>query len=238
MSVPVAARRAPRIGVTTYQEHASWRGWHRRASLVPRDFLDPIADAGGLPVLLPPDGGEAEARDLVAWLDGLLLVGGPDVDPARYGTGRAEGSGEPEHRRDAWEIALTRAALDAEVAVLGVCRGMQLLNVVCGGTLRQDIGRAEHQPEGSRFGSVPVELDPERWPGCVLGGSTEVRCYHHQGVERLGAGLTATGWCLDGGVESLSHEGHEFVLGVQWHPEAGEDSGLFKAFVHAAGVRC
>lgn len=238
MSAPVPVSRAPRIGVTTYQEDASWRGWNRRASLVPRDFLDPIAAAGGLPILLPPDGDRAAARDLVAWLDGLLLVGGPDVDPGRYGRERESGTGDAQGDRDSWEIALAEAALDADLAILGVCRGLQLLNVVCGGTLRQEIGRPGHQPEGSKFGSVEVTLDERLMPGALMGAATEVSCYHHQGIERLGAGLVATGWCADGGVESVQHSTRDFVVGVQWHPEVGGDSRLFKAFVHAAGARC
>ncbi|WP_447006263.1 gamma-glutamyl-gamma-aminobutyrate hydrolase family protein [Saccharothrix isguenensis] len=229
--------RAPRIGITTYQEDASWRGWHRRASLVPRDYLDPIAAAGALPVLLPPDGNEAAAADLVSWLDGLLLVGGPDIGSAHYG--RPDPStGTGEAARDTWEIALTREALRADLPLLGVCRGMQLLNVVCGGTLHQDIADPRHQPEGSRFGEVDVRLDAERLPGTVLGDRTTVACYHHQAVEVLGDGLVVTGTCVDGGVESLQHAGRTFVVGVQWHPEAGVDAELFKALVHAAGARC
>ncbi|MGH3861642.1 MAG: gamma-glutamyl-gamma-aminobutyrate hydrolase family protein [Actinokineospora sp.] len=229
--------RAPRIGVTTYQEDASWRGWKRRASLVPRDFLDRIAASGGLPVLLPPDGGPTEAQDLIAWLDGLLLVGGPDIEPSHYGQGAEPATSGVQGDRDAWELALTHAAIDAGLAVLGVCRGMQLLNVVRGGTLRQDIGKPEHQPDGSRFGAVDVALDAERLPGALLGTGVEVSCYHHQGVGQLGDGVIATGWCKDGGVESIQLGDREFVVGVQWHPEVG-DPQLFKAFVHAAGARC
>ncbi|HEX6340918.1 gamma-glutamyl-gamma-aminobutyrate hydrolase family protein [Umezawaea sp.] len=229
--------RAPRIGVTTYQENASWRGWNRSASLVPRDFLTPLADAGALPLMVPPDGGPAEAADLVAWLDGLLLVGGPDVDPARYGAEREERTSGVEPKRDEWELALLAAAIDAGLPVLGVCRGMQLLNVVRGGTLRQDIAATDHQPEGSRFGTVAVDMVEDLLPGSVIGPSTTVACYHHQAVDVLGAGLVATGRSADGMVESLQLVDHEFVIGVQWHPEVGGAQSLFKAFVVAAAGR-
>jgi len=235
------ARRAPRIGVTTYQEDASWRGWHRRASLVPRDFLDPLAAAGALPVLLPPDGGPAEAADLAGWLDGLLLVGGPDVDPARYGAEADPRTSGMQADRDSWELALLRAALDADLAVLGVCRGMQLLNVALGGTLCQHLDDPDraHQPAGSSFGTIGVELVETALPGALLGPATTVACYHHQAVEALGAGLVATGWSDDGTVESLQEPDRAFVLGIQWHPEVGTDSRLFKEFVRAAGrARC
>lgn len=237
-TIPAASPpRAPRIGVTTYQEDASWRGWQRRASLVPRDFLDRLAAEGALPVLLPPDGGSAEAADLVAWLDGLLLTGGPDVDPATYGKAREPGTGAVEHARDAWELALLRAALDAEIAILGVCRGMQLLNVVRGGTLRQDICDPAHQPDGSRFGSVAVALDGDHMPGSLLGAATTAACYHHQAVDALGTGVDVTGTSADGTVESIQLSGPRFALGVQWHPEVAADNRLIAALVDAARLR-
>lgn len=232
--------RAPRIGVTTYTEDASWRGWHRRACLVPQDFLHPLERAGALPVLLP-GGGRAEAVDLAGWLDGLLLVGGPDIDPARYGMPRHAVTTGVEPARDGWELALLGAALDADLPVLGVCRGMQLLNVVRGGTLRQHItlpaGTPVHRPDGSSFGRVEVGMRRDRLPGAVLGPSLAVACHHHQAVDTLGAGLVATGWSEDGTVESIELTGRTFVLGTQWHPEVGADPRLFRAFVRAAGRR-
>ncbi len=227
--------RAPRIGVTTYTEDASWRGWHRRASLVPRDYLEPLAGTGALPVLLPPDGGAAEAADLMRWLDALLLTGGPDVEPARYGRPPEPATCDVQPERDHWELALLRAALGARRPVLAVCRGMQVLNVARGGTLRQDIADRAHQPDGCRFGHVPVELAAGQLPGALLGPATTTACYHHQAIDQLGAGLTATGWSADGTIESIQLDGHEFVVGVQWHPEALADGRLFKALVNAAG---
>jgi putative glutamine amidotransferase len=223
-----------RIGVTTYQEDASWRGWHRRASLVPRDFLDPLAAAGALPVLLPPDGGATDAADLAEWLDGLLLVGGPDIGPANYAGVPGPYTVGVQSERDTWEIALLRAALDAGISILGVCRGMQLLNVVRGGTLCQDIAAPAHRPVGNRFGAVEVTLDPDRLPGALLGETATVPCYHHQGVGRLGTGLVATGWSRDGTVEAVQLTGRAFAVGVQWHPEAGQDDALFRSLIDEA----
>lgn len=231
--------RAPRIGVTTYQEDASWRGWHRRASLVPRDFLDPLAAGGAVPLLLPPDGDAAAAAELMDWLDGLLLVGGPDVDPDRYGAPRQAGTSGVQPARDAWELALLHAALAADRAVLGVCRGMQLLNVALGGTLRQDLGDPSHQPAGSRFGSVRVSFAADALPGTAVGATMTVPCYHHQAVDTPGAGLVVTGRSEDGTVESLQLPDRRFVVGVQWHPEVHPDRPLFAELVRAAGsVRC
>jgi len=227
--------RAPRIGVTTYQEDASWRGWHRRASLVPRDFIDPLTATGAVPVLLPPVDDTAAATDLARWLDGVLLVGGPDVDPVLYDAPRDGRSAGVERARDDWELALLRAALAEGIAVLGVCRGMQLLNVACGGTLHQHIDAPEHRPEGSAFGRVRVALEAGALPGVWLGTEITVDCYHHQAVDVLGTGVVVTGRSADGTVESLQVTGQKFAVGVQWHPEVGHDARLFKAFVAAAG---
>ena len=114
---------------------------------------------------------------------------------------------------------------------------MQLLNVVRGGTLCQDIGAPAHQPAGSRFGTVEVKLDADRLPGALLGEVATVSCYHHQAVDVLGADVLATGWSDDGVVEALQVDGATFAVGVQWHPEVGSDPRLFDAFVHAAGRR-
>ena len=231
--------RTPRIGVTTYQEDASWRGWHRRASLTPRDFLDPLVSAGALPLLLPPDGGPAEAADLAGLLDGLLLVGGPDLDPARYGRPREADTTGVQPERDDWELALLAAALDADLPVLGVCRGMQVLNVVRGGTLRQDLADPGHQPAGSTFGVTEVRMAGDLLPGTLLGQAATVACYHHQGVDRLGDGLVATGWSEDGTVESVQLPDRAFAVGIQWHPEVRPEfrSRLFAALVAAARRR-
>ncbi len=225
------------MGITTYQEHASWRGWHRHASLVPTDFVDAVLTAGGVPVLLPPSGADAEARAVAAGLDALLLVGGADIDPARYGAERDPRTGVAAPERDTWEAALLRLALAADRPVLGVCRGMQMINVLLGGTLRQHLPEdtvGHHQPDAPVFAPRPVTLRTDQPPGSVLGPRCDLPCFHHQGVETLGEGVLATGWSADGLVETLCVPGRRFTVGVQGHPEALPQRALFSAFAAAA----
>ncbi|MCT2594016.1 gamma-glutamyl-gamma-aminobutyrate hydrolase family protein [Streptomyces sp. N2-109] len=231
----------PIIGITTYQEQASWRGWHRHASLVPTDFLNAVADAGGTPVLLPPFGAAAEAAAVTAGLDGLLLVGGADIDPARYGTDPSPHTSGVTPERDTWEFALLEVALEEDLAVFGVCRGMQIINVLLGGTLQQHlpdvVQHDNHQSAEPEFRKNLVFLDPCQLPGSVLGEQAVLPCYHHQGVERLGKGVRDTGWSKDGVIESLSLPDRRFVLGMQGHPEVGPDRNLFREFAEAARHR-
>ncbi|GAA2839283.1 gamma-glutamyl-gamma-aminobutyrate hydrolase family protein [Kitasatospora paracochleata] len=224
---------APLIGITTYQEPAQWSVWQQPASLVPQTYVDAVARAGGIPVLLPPQAGGAER--LAATLDGLVLAGGSDLDPARYGAEPHPRTGPPHRARDDWESALLTAALAADLPVLGVCRGMQLLNVALGGDLVQHLPDDSHQHVPARFVATAVRAaDGSRLAG-ILGRSAKVNCYHHQAVGRLGDGLLPTAWSEDGTVEALELPGRRFVLGVQWHPETDpEDLRLFRALATAA----
>jgi gamma-glutamyl-gamma-aminobutyrate hydrolase PuuD len=228
----------PTVGITTYQESASWRGWHRHASLVPTDFVAAVTDAGGIPVLLPPSGGDEEAAALIQGLDGLLLVGGADRDPALYGTVRGPRTGEPDPDRDTWEKALLRLALSDDRAVLGVCRGMQMINVLRGGTLTQHlpdaVGSDDHQPAEPVFESNRIALSIDSLPGSLVGEYWDIPCFHHQGVNTLGDGVSATGWSADGVIESLCMPELRFVVGIQGHPEVEPERALFEAFVSAA----
>jgi gamma-glutamyl-gamma-aminobutyrate hydrolase PuuD len=231
----------PVIGVSTYEESATWRGWHRRASLVPTDFVGGLAEVGAIPVLLPPYGGEAEAHRVLAGLDGVLLVGGADIEPELYGDAAGSHTGAPARERDRWEAALVRVALVEDLPVLGVCRGMQMLNVVRGGTLCQHLpatlGTDDHQPAAPRFATVRVRLRPDVLPGSVLGEGHSVACYHHQAIDAVGEGLVATGWADDGTIETIVDPERAFVVGVQWHPEIDPDRRLFAALVAAADRR-
>ncbi|MEV6600450.1 gamma-glutamyl-gamma-aminobutyrate hydrolase family protein [Actinoplanes sp. NPDC051346] len=231
----------PVIGISTYEESATWRGWHRRASLVPTDFVAGVAEVGAIPVLLPPYGGEAEARRVVAGVDGILLVGGADIAPELYGNPREEHTGPPAPDRDRWEAALVRVALDENLPLLGVCRGMQMLNVVRGGTLRQHlpavVGTDAHQPAAPQFATNALRLHPDALPGSVLGESHPAACYHHQAIDAVGDGLAATGWASDGTIEAIADPGRPFAVGVQWHPEVEPDRRLFAALVSAAARR-
>ncbi|WP_030231532.1 gamma-glutamyl-gamma-aminobutyrate hydrolase family protein [Streptomyces sp. NRRL S-350] len=226
-------RRRPLVGITSYQDDAAWSVWNQRASLVPQTYVDAIARAGGTPVLLPPQPGGTD--HLVDVLDALVLAGGPDIDPARYAATADPRTGPPHPARDDWESRLLRAALARDLPVLGVCRGMQMLNVELGGTLRQHLPDGSHQTAPARFVRHRVGLVDGSRLAAVLGPSTEVSCYHHQAVDRLGTGLRATAWGADGTVEALELAGRSFAVGVQWHPETDpDDPRLFQALLTAS----
>ena len=227
----------PVIGVTSYLDQAAWGVWRQPAALLPQTYVDAVSRAGGIPVLLPPQ--ESGARELAARIDGLLVAGGPDVDPARYRERADPRTGAPHTTRDAWEAALLEAALELDLPVFGVCRGMQLLNVALGGRLVQHlpdlVGDQSHQPAPAVFGATTVRTRPGSLVGGILGGSAEVRCYHHQAVAGLGAGLRPSAWSADETVEAVELPTRSFVLGVQWHPETDPgDPRLFDAFVSSA----
>ncbi len=208
----------PVVGVTTYAEPARWGVWEEPAMLLPRTYADLVAAAGGVPVLLPPLPAAAGAVDR---LDAVVLAGGADVDPARYGAAPHPRTDRPRTDRDAAELAVLRRALDRGVPVLGICRGLQLLNVALGGSLHQHlpdvVGHDGHNPAPAVFGAVEVALTGRT--AALLGERVTVRCHHHQAVDRVGAGLAVTGRAADGTVEAMELAGHPFVLAVQWHPE-------------------
>ncbi|UQS26708.1 gamma-glutamyl-gamma-aminobutyrate hydrolase family protein [Amycolatopsis thermalba] len=222
----------PIIGLTTYTEKASWGVWHTEAALLPRSYVDSVKQAGGIPVLLP-----AGDSDVLSAVDALVLSGGADVDPARYGQ-QPQDKTVTRPERDAFEFALARAALDRGLPVLGVCRGMQVLNVALGGSLIQHlpdrVGHTEHQPSPGVYGPTHVTLAAGSRVAAILGAQTKCQCYHHQAVDRLGDGLRAVGWAADGTVEAVEVPGAGFVVGVQWHPEQDtQEVRLFAALVAA-----
>ncbi|QWF78209.1 gamma-glutamyl-gamma-aminobutyrate hydrolase family protein [Amycolatopsis sp. CA-230715] len=229
----------PVIGLTTYLEPSSFAVWETEAALLHRVYLDGVVRAGGIPVLLPP---VVDAPDrLLSVVDGLVLVGGADVEPARYGEEPHETTyTRPD--RDSFEFGLLDRALATGVPVLGVCRGMEVLNVALGGTLTQHLpettGDLAHQPARATFGTTTVTLAEGSLAASILGGETKGRCYHHQAVAALGDGLRAVGWASDGTVEAVELPGPGFALGVQWHPEQDiDDVRLFAALVAAAKER-
>jgi putative glutamine amidotransferase len=226
----------PLVGLTTYIERARFGVWETDSAVLHRVYVDGIVRAGGVPVLLPP-AGDGYAQ-LLSALDGLVLTGGADIEPARYGQEPHETT-YTRPARDSFEFALLDGALAAGIPVLGVCRGMQVLNVAFGGTLTQHLpeatGTAEHQPALATFGTNTVGLAPDSLAGRILGAETKCHCYHHQAVDSLGQGLRAVGWAADGTTEAIELPGETFVLGVQWHPEQdADDRRLFAAMVSAA----
>lgn len=223
----------PLIGVSAYLETgARWGVWELEAALLPAGYPRLVQRAGGLAVMLPPDAPE-HASATVARLDGLVIAGGPDVEPARYGAERDPRTGPPARARDTWELALIEAALSTGVPLLGVCRGMQLLNVALGGTLVQHIDG--HAEAVGVFGGHPVTPVPGTLYAGVVPEEVFVPTYHHQAVDRLGTGLVPSAHAADGTVEALElPSGRGWVLGVQWHPEMGEDVRVMAALVNAA----
>ncbi len=235
---------APVIGLSAYAEAARWAVWQAPATLLPSSYIDHVTEAGGVPVLLPPVPGVAS---VLSRLDGLILTGGGDLDPAGYGAQPDPRTSRVQPERDQAELELLAAALADGLPVLGICRGMQVLNVARGGTLCQHLpDDAGHRPAPGTFGSHPVRLAsgsrlasilrPSGQPG---GGQADdmidVPTAHHQGIGRLGDGLIPVAWAQDGLIEAVELAGrHPFALGVQWHPEASQDRRLVSALVTAA----
>jgi putative glutamine amidotransferase len=233
---------APLIGISAYCEQARWGVWDSQAMVLPRRYADRVSAAGGIPVLLPP---VPDVADALGQLDGLMLSGGGDVDPARYDARPAPETTSVREERDTAEFALLAAALSLRLPVLGICRGMQVINVARGGSLHQHlpsvVGHDGHAPVPGAFGSHAVRVAPDSRLAAILGaGSADVPTHHHQAVDRLGEGLTATAWTEDGTIEAFELDAGEspFLLAVQWHPEAGDDPRLFRALVAAARDRC
>jgi putative glutamine amidotransferase len=225
----------PLIGISTYREQARWGSWDVPAVLLPASYADAVAGCGGEPVLLPTG---AVSAEVAGRLDGLVLAGGADIDPARYGRAAGPRTTVLRPERDEAELAVLRAALDRDLPLLAICRGMQLLNVALGGDLVQHLpdvpGTAAHRPGDGVFARRQVTTAPGTRLAALLGPAAPADCHHHQALGRVAEGLTPSAWAEDGVLEGVEAVGHRFCLGVQWHPEAGEDRRLFGALVDAA----
>jgi putative glutamine amidotransferase len=227
--------RRPVVGITSYVEQARWGVWDQPAVVLPFRYVERVEAAGARAVVLPPASeGVAEVIDR---LDAIVFAGGADIDPDIYGEvphGESTGT-RPE--RDAGEIPLMRAALDRDLPLLGICRGMQLLAVVSGGSLVQHlpelVGHDDHRPTPGVYGMHEVRLDAGSRIAAILGEDVSVPTYHHQGLASAGS-LKITGWAQDGTPEAVEDPERRFTLGVLWHPEAAEDLRLFEALVAAA----
>ncbi|MEW2480762.1 gamma-glutamyl-gamma-aminobutyrate hydrolase family protein [Mycobacterium sp. NPDC049093] len=232
--------------MTTYLQQAQTGVWDVRASFLPQIYFEGVTRAGGIALLLPPQPVDRDIADSVLdRVDGLVITGGPDVDPARYGQQSHPATNEAPTERDAWEFALLEAALRRGVPVLGICRGAQVLNTALGGTLHQHlpevIGHTHHQKGNAIFGTSAVLTVPGTKLAELIGGASDAQCYHHQAIDRLGEGLVVSARDSDGVIEAVERDptlpGDVFVLGVQWHPEESlDDLRLFTAVVEAARI--
>jgi putative glutamine amidotransferase len=231
--------RSPVIGITAAIESARWGVWEDvEANLSQRTYSVAVADAGAVPVILPVDDARADDPDrLLDLLDGLILSGGGDLEPGSYGAEPDPNGVGVRAERDRFELALARRALERDLPVLGVCRGMELLNVARGGTLERQLADAElHLHTPGRFADHRVRLEPGSLAARAVGAERiSVASHHHQGVGRLGDGLIATGWAEPGGVvEAIELPERRWALGVLWHAEEEPGSPVIAALAAAA----
>ena len=230
----------PAVGVCAAVEQARWSAWELEVNLLPRTYTRELAAAGAAALILPVSDVDAEAPDeLLGRLDGLILAGGADMDPASYGATPGEHTVNFRPERDRFELALARGAIDRGLPLLGICRGMELLNVARGGTLDQDLRTTEvHVHTPGTFADHEVRLEPGSLAARAVGAErASVRSHHHQGVGELGEGLVASGHSEpDGVVEAIELPGHPFALGVLWHTEEEQGSSVIEALVAATRV--
>jgi putative glutamine amidotransferase len=235
--------RRPLIGITTYHRD----GAARPRFSVPSSYVDAVRAGGGRPVLLPP--GDEDPTHVLDHLDGVLLCGGGDIDPALFGgpSGHdAQYSTCPE--RDAFELALVEQCLARRTPTLAICRGLQILNVACGGDLHVHLPdvvgeTVVHRVSRERHTQHPVRIEPDSRLAALLGpGPAQVASWHHQGISRLGRGLRAVAWADDGTVEAVEIDDWPSLWAVQWHPELqveepdGRQRRLFEALASAAAA--
>jgi putative glutamine amidotransferase len=230
----------PVIGLCAVRERARWSFWDQTAQLVADSYVSAVQRAGAVALILPVDA--RAPLVLLDRIDALIVIGGADLDPASYGAERDPLTESTYPDRDAFELALLKGAIERGMPVLGICRGMQVLNVALGGTLVQHIpdvdGTGPHRRIVGTFdgNEQTVTLEPGSLAAQAVGEEQHVgRCHHHQAVDRLGDGLVITGRVeQDGMIEAIESDDGSWVLGVQWHPEADEQTRLFAALTEAA----
>jgi putative glutamine amidotransferase len=233
----------PVIGICTAVERARWSVWDQDAFLLARSYVRAIQDAGGLVLMIPPDARlQDDPDEVLDLLDGLILAGGADIDPSAYGAERHPETKKTVPERDDFEIALARRALDRDIPLLGICRGMQLINVARGGTLEQHLpeshGHHDHRRALGTFDDADhdVRLAEGSLAHRAAGETVHAtKSHHHQGIGEVGEGFRVTGWAvMDDLPEVLEDPTRRFALGVQWHPEADETSRFVAALVAEA----
>jgi len=226
----------PLIGITTYVTPAKWGVWDAETALVPATYVEAVERAGGRPLLVPPS--EDGLEETLAALDGLILPGGADIGPELYGQEPHPETYGVVPERDRAELALLTGALERDVPVLAICRGSQVLNIARGGDLVQHlpeiVGHEGHKELPGVFGDHDVRIDAGSRLGSLVGEHAPIKSHHHQGFGRLGDGLREVAWADDGTIEAVEDPERPFLVGVLWHPEAGEDGALFTALVDAA----
>jgi putative glutamine amidotransferase len=224
----------PVIGISTYREQARFGDWNTSTDLLHATYARSVEAAGGVAVLLPPQ--NSGAAEVVGRLDALIIAGGADVEPTRYGATAHPRTRTWRPDRDAWEWALLDAADVVGRPVLGICRGLQLMAVRAGGSLEQHlpdvVGHSEHAPAPGAFGWTPIRTEPGSLVRTLVGDAVQVSCHHHQAVLQH-PGFEVSARAADGTVEAIEDPERPFWLAVQWHPEYGEDHGLFKGLVSA-----
>lgn len=222
----------PLIGITSELEAARWGDWLREAVVSPVSYSRAVERAGAAPVVLPPVPPQS-VQALAAGLDGLVFTGGRDLNPELYEQQRLDETDLPDHRRDRFELALMRAAIDAGLPFLAIGRGLHVMTVALGGTLTQDL--PGHRTDRVRYLPHDVRLTGDTLLSRLLGGTVQAPAAHHQAPSRIGSRLTVAGWSSDDEVvEALEVTGHRFGVGVHWHPEESGDRRLLTALVEAA----
>jgi putative glutamine amidotransferase len=226
------------VGICAAVERVRRDPWDEVVAMIQLTYPAAVQRAGGIALVLPPDEAALDAPDpFLDRVDGLLLAGGADVDPSAYGAELRPETGPTTPERDRFELALVRRALARALPVLGVCRGMEIMNVALGGTLVQHLDETDrHRHTPGAFGDHEVRLEPGSLVAAAAGAERlTVKSHHHQGVDSLGRALIASGWSVgDDLVEAIELPDHRFALGVLWHPEEGGEGGVIASLVEAA----